>query len=234
MRSIARRRLAFALIAALIACRSSAQPSAAAAVPPFADEIKAFAAWDAKNTTPRDPIVFAGSSSIRFWNTGERFPTLPVVNRGFGGSQLSDVNTYVKETVLRYQPRIVVLYAGDNDISAGKTNDQVFADYETFVRTVHAADSAIDIIFISIKPSLQRWALWPQMRGLNARVRAHATSHARTHYIDLATPMLGADGKPRAELFIADGLHMTPAGYDGWSSGLKVMLDSLLVPRRRR
>ncbi len=225
-------RLSLALTLSLSACQSKAQATAAAA-PGFADEFRAFAAWDAKNATPRDPIVFAGSSSIRFWNTGERFPDLPVVNRGFGGSQLPDVNMYVKETVLRYQPRIVVLYAGDNDINAGRTDDQVVADYESFVRLVHGADSTVDIVFISIKPSLQRWALWPRMRAVNARVRAHTESHPREHYVDLAKPMLGTDGTPRKELFVADGLHMTPAGYDGWSSGLRVTLDSLLRRRQK-
>ena len=228
MRCPPRLRLTLTLLALVPACHASAQ-APAASTPGFADEITAFAAWDAKNAAPRAPIVFAGSSSIRFWNTAERFPDLPVVNRGFGGAQLSDVNTYVKETVLRYRPRIVVLYAGDNDINAGRTNDQVFADYEAFVRTVHASDATIEIIFISIKPSLQRWVLWPRMRAVNERVRAHALAHTHLHFIDLATPMLGADGKPRPELFVADGLHMTPAGYDGWSSSLRRILDSLRV-----
>lgn len=201
--------------------------------PPFAADIQAFSAWDAKNATPVNPIVFAGSSSIRLWNTHERFPSLPVVNRGFGGSQLSDVNTYLNETVLRYKPRTVVLYAGDNDINAGKSNEQVFADYQAFVRAVHAADASVDIIFVSIKPSVQRWALWPRMRALNERVRSHAATHARLHYVDLATPMLGRDGQPRAELFVADGLHMTAAGYDIWSSGLKTLLDSMSANSRR-
>ncbi len=224
-------RLTVSLIALLSACQAKA-PVVATAAPGFADDIKAFADWDAKNATPGEPIVFAGSSSIRLWNTAERFPGLPVINRGFGGSQLADVNRYVKETVLRYQPRIVVLYAGDNDINAGKTNDDVFTDYETFVRSVQASDSTVDIIFIPIKPSLQRWALWPRMAELNARVRAHTQAHPHVHYVDLATPMLGADGKPRAELFVEDGLHMTSAGYDGWTSGLKALLDSIPVRSR--
>lgn len=225
-------RLALTLLALVSACQP--KPATATSVPTgFAADIQAFADWDARNATPVDPIVFAGSSSIRLWNTSERFPDKPIVNRGFGGSQLSDVNTYIKETVLGYQPRIVVLYAGDNDINAGKTNDQVFAAYETFVAAVHGADSTTEIIFISIKPSLQRWALWPQMRELNARVRAHAQQHLHQHYIDLATPLLGPDGMPRPELFREDGLHMTSAGYDIWSSRLQILLDSVDVWQRR-
>ncbi len=169
-------RLGLTLLTVAAACRPAPVPAAA---PPtdFAADIQAFADWDTKNAIPADPIVFAGSSSIRLWNTGERFPDKPVVNRGFGGSQLSDVNMYIRETVLRYHPRIVVLYAGDNDINAGKTNDQVFAAYEIFVDAVHGADSTADIIFIPIKPSVQRWALWPQMRDLNARIRSYIQQH---------------------------------------------------------
>lgn len=225
-------RLTVALLSVLPACRAT-PPTVTAAAPGFASEIQAFADWDAKNATPADPIVFAGSSSIRLWNTGERFAGLPIVNRGFGGSQMADVNKYVKETVLRYSPRIVVLYAGDNDINVGKTNDELFAEYETFVRAVHGADSTADIVFLPIKPSLQRWALWPRMRDVNDRVRVYAKANAHLHSIDLATPMLGPDGRPRPELFVEDGLHMTSAGYDGWTSGLRPLLDSLsLRPRR--
>lgn len=209
-----------------------AQNAPDAPAPPFANEIAAFAAWDARNATPANPIVFAGSSSIRLWNTGERFGGRPVVNRGFGGSQLFEVNRYIRETVLRYSPRIVVLYAGDNDINAGRTPDQVVSDYETFVRTVHASDATVDIVFIAIKPSLQRWALWPKMREVNDRIRASARARAHTHYSDLATPMLGADGTPRPELFVGDGLHMTPAGYDVWTERLTPLLDSLQRARR--
>ncbi|MBC7844425.1 MAG: hypothetical protein H7099_19095 [Gemmatimonadaceae bacterium] len=220
------------LLALCAGCRTT-PPVVGAAAPGFVTEIQAFADWDSKNATPADPIVFAGSSSIRLWNTAERFPGLPIVNRGFGGSQMTDVNQYVNETLLRYSPKVVVLYAGDNDINAGRTNDQVFAEYETFVRAVHAADSTTEIVFLPIKPSLQRWALWPRMRDVNARVRVFATSNAHLHTIDLATPMLGADGKPRPELFVEDGLHMTQAGYDGWTTGLKPLLDSLAMHSRR-
>lgn len=228
MRSSVARCLLLSFVAITVSGRMRAQRAVADSAP-FASEINAFAAWDVRNATPRDPIVFAGSSSIRIWKTAERFPGLPVVNRGFGGSQLFQVNRYIDETVLRYQPRIVVLYAGDNDVNAGRTNDQVFADFETFVRTVHAADSTVHIVFLPLKPSLSRWALWPQMRALNERVRIRTEGSTRLHYVDLATPMLGPDGTPRPELFVADGLHMTEAGYDVWTTRLTVLLGSLVA-----
>ena len=85
--------------------------------------------WDKKNTSPSDPIVFVGSSSIRKWETANYFPELPIVNRGFGGAHISDVNYFINETVLKYGPKVIVFYAGDNDINYGKTPKNVFLDY---------------------------------------------------------------------------------------------------------
>jgi lysophospholipase L1-like esterase len=41
--------------------------------------------------------------------------------------------------------------------------------------------------------------------------------------------MLGDDGKPRPELFLKDGLHMTEAGYAVWT---KLILPHLPEPER--
>lgn len=195
---------------------------------PFAEEIAAFAAWDAKNAAPREPIVFAGSSTIRFWDTGDRFPGLPVVNRGFGGSQLFEVNRYITETVLRYHPRVVLLYAGDNDINAGKSPADVAQEFDRFVQLVHAADARTEIVYLAIKPSLARWALWPTMQEANTLIRARTTAGRRLHFVDVATGMLGADGAPRKELFREDGLHLSDTGYDEWSATVREFLDRRL------
>ena len=141
----------------------------------FADEIKAFAEWDSKNAAPQDSTLFVGSSTIRLWPTADRFPGLPVVNRGFGGSQIPDVNHYLQETVLKYRPAVVVFYAGDNDINAGRTPQQVLDDFRTFAQRIHAARSDTRIIYLPIKPSVARWALWPTMRAANDRVRGYIT-----------------------------------------------------------
>jgi len=183
----------------------------------FENAIAAFQEADRVNPPPAHPIVFVGSSSIRLWPLGERFLAMRVLNRGFGGSHISDVLHFLDETVLRYSPGVVVFYAGDNDIGSGKSAQQVFNDYREFCTRVHAALSETKIVWLPIKPSLARWSLWPQMEEVNRMVAEYSETDPLLSWVDTPTPMLDADGKPRPELFVDDGLHMTPAGYDIWT-----------------
>jgi lysophospholipase L1-like esterase len=197
----------------------------------FAAEMRAFAEADAKTPAPSSAVLFVGSSTIRLWPTAVRFPDLPVINRGFGGSHISDVNHYLDVTVLKYAPDVVVFYAGDNDIAAGKTPQRVLADYQRFVDRVLAAKPETEIIFVAIKPSPSRWALWPAMREANALIRTYSGSRPRLHYADVVPATLGADGQPRPELFLADRLHLNPAGYDQWTP---VVAEVIAAARRPR
>jgi lysophospholipase L1-like esterase len=183
----------------------------------FAEAITRFQRWDEQNAWPDRNVVFVGSSSIVYWPTRTRFPGLPVINRGFGGSHISDVNHFIEETVLRYSPDVVVFYAGNNDIAAGKSPAQVLEDYRRFTERTLAAVPGVQVVFVSIHPSILRWARWPAMREANGLVRSLADGHPSLHYVDISEPMLGEDGTPRPELFVADNLHLSPAGYDVWT-----------------
>jgi len=197
----------------------------------FAGEIKAFAEWDSKNAVPADPILFVGSSSIRMWRTHESFPELPVVNRGFGGSHISDVIHYLDRVVLPYGPRAIVFYAGDNDVAGGKSAQRVAEDYRRFVRLVHARFPAARIAFISIKPSGDRWPLWPEMKKANELIRDLCSQDDRLVFADLATPLLDADGLPRRGLFNSDQLHLNSRGYAVWAQTLAPVLSEMLATR---
>jgi lysophospholipase L1-like esterase len=186
-----------------------------------------FAAWDAQNAVPRDGILFVGSSSIVRWSSAESFPGLPIINRGFGGSQASDVLPWIEEAVLQYDPAVVVYYEGDNDTAAGKKADQIFADVREFSEAVLAHDASTRIVILSVKPSPRRWEQWPEMQATNALVREYADSRPTVEYVDVGTPMLGADGQPLAHLYVEDRLHMTPAGYEIWNRILGPVLDRL-------
>jgi lysophospholipase L1-like esterase len=115
-----------------------------------------------------------------------------------------------------YKPPVVVFYAGDNDLAAGKTPAQVLTAFQSFVATMHRDLPATRIVFVSIKPSIARWSIVDQMRAANQLVRDYVRTDDRLSYVDVFTPMLDASGQPRRELYIEDGLHMTPAGYAIW------------------
>lgn len=183
--------------------------------------IAAFEKSDAKHPPPQNAILFAGSSSIRKWDLKRSFPKLTTINRGFGGSQIADSVHFADRIILKHKPKIVVLYAGDNDVAAGKSPQRVAADFRRFVQTVHKALPRTKILFIAIKPSLRRWKLVGKMRQANRLIAKQCAANDRLTYIDIDKPMLGKDGKPRPELFVKDGLHLSPAGYAVWAKLLR-------------
>lgn len=197
------------------------------------ETIRAFEDWDSKNSFPSDAVLFVGSSSIRLWPTRECFKEFPVINRGFGGSHISEVSTYARRIVLRYAPKVIVFYAGDNDIAAGKSAERVLADYKAFTKLVHASLPETRIIFIGIKPSRSRWPLWPVMSEANAMIKDFSGKDARLFYFDGAAPLLDADGLPNVELFLPDKLHLNGKGYDVWTKSLRPTIEEALKPDRK-
>lgn len=192
--------------------------------------IQSFEDWDSKNSFPLDGVLFVGSSSIRLWPTRERFPEFPVINRGFGGSHISNVNYFAHRIVLPYKPRVIVFYAGDNDISGEKTPQRVFDDYRKFVNLVHKELPATRIIFVGIKPSLSRWSLWPLMNKVNLMIKDFSEKDERLFVFDSATPLLGIDRKPDEQYFLKDNLHLNSKGYDVWTRTLKPIVKKAFKP----
>ena len=186
----------------------------------FAREIQAFAEWDSKNAIPAGPVLFVGSSSIRLWRTHESFPDLPVINRGFGGSQISDVIHFAERIVLPYQARVIVFYAGNNDIAAGKSAQRVFEDWRKFVKLVQAGQPTARVIFLAINPSPSRWPFWPVVKKANDLIQESCQSDPRLIFADGTVLFLGADGMPDASLFINDQLHLNAKGYALWTKAL--------------
>jgi lysophospholipase L1-like esterase len=200
-------------------------------VPAHAEEKKASSAWekeiatfekkDREHPPPTNGILFVGSSSIRLWDLPKYFPGMELTNRGFGGSQIADSVRFAPRIILKHRPRLVVLYAGDNDLAFGKPPEQVCADFKSFVKAIHAELPRTRIIFISIKPSILRWKLEKKMREANALIETVCKQDERLVYVDVVKPMLGKDGKPRPELFVKDGLHLNDKGYRLWTDILK-------------
>ena len=216
-RSRAALRSALLVTLALVGCSAAAVGQVAVVEDRWAKEITAFEAEDAARPFPDGGIVFVGSSSIRLWDLATAFPGRPVLNRGFGGTQIGDSVRHVERLVLRHKPATVVFYAGDNDLAAGRTPQQVQADFHAFVTKVHAALPRTRIAFVGIKPSLARWAIVAKVREANRLIRAECDRDDRLGFVDVDAPMLGWDGKPRPDLFIQDGLHLSAKGYALWN-----------------
>lgn len=180
-------------------------------------DINEFLAIDKKQSPPRNPVVFTGSSSIRMWSSLRTdFPHLHVMNRGFGGSQMEDLVHFASKIVSPYKPSKIVVYSGENDIDAGQSAENVLADFKDFIAFRDKELKNVPVFYIAMKPSVLRWAKWPEMKKGNDLIKAESAKHKKVTFVDIAPGMLGADGKPRAELFLGDGLHMNAKGYEVW------------------
>jgi lysophospholipase L1-like esterase len=186
------------------------------------DTFEAFAAEDRLRAPRPGGVLFVGSSSIRLWDSLEKdFESLPIVTRrGFGGSRLSDCAQHVARLVLPYDPRLVIVYAGDNDLAEGATPADVLASFIAFVGAVRAKLPDTRIAYVSIKPSPLRAPLIGKAREANALIAAYASRHDNLDYIDVYSRMLAADGTPRAELYAPDLLHLNRAGYALWREAI--------------
>ena len=153
--------------------------------------IAAFEEQDAKKPPPQNAIVFVGSSSVRLWKLQKSFPDLQTINRGFGGSQIVDSVHFAERIILKHEPRIVALYAGDNDIAAGKSPTQVAADFKQFVKSVRIMLPKTRIIFIAIKPSIKRWNL-----GDDGKLRPELFIKDGLHLNDTGYKLWAATIKP--------------------------------------
>ena len=177
-------------------------------------EISAYEKMDATNPPAKGGFVFTGSSTIRFWKTlAQDFPGQPVLNRGFGGSELCDATHFADRIIFPYAPTRIFLRAGGNDIANGKSPEQVFADFQEFVALVHAKLPTTEIYFISWSPSGLRWKQHDKEKALDLMVADFIRGKAHLQYIETYDLPLGTDGLPRPELFVADRLHFSPAGY---------------------
>lgn len=190
------------------------------------EDMRRFAESDARQPPAKHGIVFVGSSSIRLWKTlAQDFTGKTVINRGFGGSEVRDSTWYADRIVIPYAPRQVVLYAGDNDLNSGRTPEQVRNDVLAFVARVRRDLPDARISYLSIKPSPARAQLLPAVITANRLIKNALAPLPRVDYVDVYTPMLDADGKPRAALFRADRLHMTADGYAIWHKAVASVLE---------
>ena len=177
-------------------------------------DIAAFEQKDATNPPPKNGVEFIGSSTIGRWKTlAQDFPGQPVFNRGFGGSEIVDSTHFAARVIFPYAPKMIIFRAGGNDLWAGKTPEQVFADFKGFTAAVHAKLPGTEIVFLSLSPSPARWKQHEQEKEVDRLVKDFAGQTPHVKYLETYDLPLGADGQPRAELFVADKLHFNADGY---------------------
>ena len=188
-------------------------------------EVSAYEAADRAKPPARGGVLFTGASSIRRWTTlAQDFPQHHVLNRGVGGSEIEDITHFADRIVFPYAPRMIFFRSGGNDLFRGKTPERVFADFQTFVATVHAKLPQTEIVFISQNPTMARITQWDREKALNTLVADFARRTPRVRYLDVADMVLGPDGQPRLDLFVADKLHFNAAGYVLFADRIRPLL----------
>jgi len=196
---------------------SSAQTTTAI---PFQDEIDAFIKKDSIHMPAANSILFVGSSSFNYWkDISNYFPGYPIINRGFGGSSLTDIIHFNQETILKYKPKQIYIYCGENDIAASDTITPqiVFERFKTLYTIIRThLGNKVPIMYVSIKPSVARWIMEEKFVAANALIRNFINKQKHTQFLDVHSAMLDTSGMVYKDIFIADKLHMNAKGYAIW------------------
>jgi lysophospholipase L1-like esterase len=207
----------------IVFCQSIILCSCSQEKKPFQDEIDAYKAEDKKKLPPSNAILFVGSSSIRMWNNLDRyFPEHTVINRGFGGSGLNDAIGYTGDIITSYRPKQIVIYSGENDVASGNVTAKEVSDrFATLFHKIRKELPGTHIVYISMKPSPSREKFRSVIEDGNRMIREFIAGQKNAVYVDIFTPMLGSDNKPRKELFLDDDLHMNEKGYAIWQKAIE-------------
>ncbi|HEY8747169.1 MAG TPA: SGNH/GDSL hydrolase family protein [Tepidisphaeraceae bacterium] len=185
-------------------------------------EIAAFEEQDRQSPPPKGAVLFIGDSGIRMWTSlAKDFPDQKVINRGFGGSTMTDALYYADRIVIPYKPRLIVVREGGNDLTLRATPEQVLEKFQEFVEKVHATLPDTRIAFFSFNPNPARWDQAEMRKRANAMFKAYATTGKNLDFIDVWEQFLGPDGKPRDDLFIGDHMHNNAAGYKIYADAVR-------------
>lgn len=189
----------------------------------FEKEIRAF---EAQKSVPRHAIVFYGSSSIRMWESlKEDFAPLPVVNRGFGGATLAEMNFYFKRVIVPLKPSVLVVYGGENDLAhPAYCMDSVQQRFRTFMKLRERFMPQTPVVFILIKNSPKRRAFRSQFDAFSTWVKAQASQYEGLYLFDGDEPLRPHSAEPSPHFFKPDSLHLGPEGYRAWAQGLRPLL----------
>jgi hypothetical protein len=220
------------VVAALVVVLGSAQAPGQQVKPSpdparFEKDIAAFEAEDAAAPPPAGAVLFVGSSSIRSWDVARAFPALKTIRRGYGGSHVSDTIVFADRIVFKYQPSLIVFYAGDADVAGGKSAETIADDTATLVGMIHRRLPETRVVVIGTKPSPSHWPHMATIREANRLVRSQLASDPLAAYVDVEAALLGPDGQPRAEFYTDNRLNLNEAGYAAWTAAVRPTIERL-------
>ena len=194
---------------------------------PFWNDIRQFKMSDSLRPPPKNAILFVGSSSFTNWkDVQDYFPGYVIINRGFGGSSLTDVIRYADEIIYPYKPKQVVIYCGENDLAANDsvTASMVFARFLKLFTMIRRKLRGVPVVYVSMKPSPSRLRLIPAMETANEQIKTYLKTKKRTAFVDVYHKMLTRDGQPIDSIFNSDKLHMNKYGYTIWKKEITPIL----------
>lgn len=194
---------------------------------PFINEINYFKKLDSITPPPEKPILFIGSSSFTNWKDVQQyFPGYPILNRAFGGSSLPHQLLYAEDVIFKYNPKQVVIYCGENDLTGGAhiTADSIVARFKRLHSLIRKRLPKASILYVSMKPSPSRQQYLSIMEDANAQIKKFTCKKKRTAFADVFHSMLNNDGSIKSDIFLADRLHMNKEGYKIWQPILKPYL----------
>lgn len=197
------------------------------AEPPFWEEIQNFKKQDKLNPPAKNQVLFVGSSSFAMWTDVQKyFPGYKIINRGFGGSSLPDVIRYVKDIIIPYKPKQVVIYCGENDLAASDTvtSQMVLDRFKKLFVLIRKNLPRVPVVFVSLKPSPSRQHLMPKMVAANRLIKNYLAKNTATVFVDVYHKMLKRNGEPMDDIFLEDKLHMNAKGYAIWQKAIKPYL----------
>ena len=218
--------LSFAILAAPVSAQRGADPTV------WDGAMERFAEQDRMNPPPMGAILLTGSSSIARWNdqAAKALAPLTVIARGFGGSMMSDVVHHLDTVALKYKPRAILIYEGDNDTFYGVEEKEIIGSLSKIVDKVHQELPDTRIYVIAVKPSTSRVGVWENAQTVNAAYKEIAKHDPQVYFVDSATPFLKSDGSVMTDIFVEDGLHLNSMGNLIWGS----VIRAALMPQEAR
>lgn len=188
----------------------------------FENEIKAYEKQDSISMPAKGQILFMGSSSFRIWKSfAADLAGIDAINRGFGGSTMTDALYYFDRMVVKYAPRTVVVYEGDNDLAKGKSLEDLAKEYEAFSNRLKMALPKTKLVYLAVRPSLARIAIVDKQKEFNLWLEKYCKSQKGRFFLDMHSPFYLPDGTLMPDIFVADRLHLNEKGYQIFSSEIR-------------